>query len=98
MKPVTNVDFLQILFGEVFEVSFGEWCISLDNYFVVITRVGDNGNILGSQVGNFLVDLDVALEKFAVLVYVEKFVRSWGGAVDDELFCFLFFDLSVYYK
>jgi hypothetical protein len=71
---------LEVLLGEVLEVSLGEGDVGLDGDFLVVAAHLD----LLSQFAGFAVDFDSVLQELGEVGCVEDLVLDGLGAVDDE--------------
>ena len=74
---------LQVLFGEVLEVSLAEGDGSLNDDLVAVLGDGDGG----AQVAGLVVDLDVLLEVGLEVVEHDNVIFYWKLAVYDKLQC-----------
>lgn len=80
VQELTETVSLEVLFGEVLEVSLGEGDIGLNGDFLVVAAHLD----LLSELAGFAVDFDPVLEELCEVGGVEDLVLHWLGAVNDE--------------
>ena len=81
VKEITELLLLQVLLGEVLEISLGERKLGSDVNLGLVT--GD-GNLL-TEVAGLAVDLDSIVEELLEGRNIEYFVLNRGGTIDGEL-------------
>lgn len=89
MQEITQLLLLEVLLGQVLQVSLGERKLSSDDDLGLVTGNGD----LGAEITGFAVDLDSVVKELLEGGRVEDLVLHWLPAVDGELGNVLLADL-----
>jgi len=81
VNVVTELLLLQVLLGEVLEVTLGERKLSSDEDLGLLTGEGD----LVAELASLAVDLDALKEETLELSALEEAILEWDRVVDGEL-------------
>lgn len=81
VQEITKLLLLQVLLGQVLQVSLGEWKFSSDVNLSLLTGDLD----LGAKVASLAVDLDAVVQVLLESSSIEDLVFDWLPAVNGEL-------------
>ena len=79
-QVLTELLFLEVLLGQILEVSLGEGNLALNDSGVLVLANGDNL----AKVGLLTLNLDVVNEPLDEVSENENVVLNWVSALDDE--------------
>jgi len=81
VQEFSQAVFLEVLFGQVLQVSLWEWNVGSNGDFAGITGDVD----LFTQVTDFTIDFYSGFQEFSEVGGVEDLIFDWLGAVNSEV-------------